>query len=293
MADSIVFTVKNEYTNIALRDFLRREGISAAYMHEIKQSGEYITANGEKAYSNTRLCGGDTVCVPITPEKDFTDITPQNLGVEILYEDDCAIVFDKPPYMAVHPTLGYKDGTLANHFCFLMRQRGQKGVFRPLNRLDRNTSGAVLCAKHRAFAPFLQSDTKKEYICIVEGRVENGGTITAPIARCADSIVKRCVDENGKAAVTEYGVIKATDKFSVLSVRPKTGRTHQIRVHMAYISHPLLGDGLYGCNTALAARHFLHCTAIEFSLPSGIRVCARSPIFDDMRQFCEKQEIFL
>lgn len=291
---NIVFTAENEYTGITLRDFLRRRGVSAAYLQRIKQSGEYISVNGERAYSNTRIRGKDTVLVPITEENGFTDEPPQNLNVEIIYEDDYAIVFNKPPYMAVHPTLGYKDGTLANHFCFLMRERGQKGIFRPLNRLDRNTSGAVLCAKHSLFVPFLQKETEKEYICIVKGQPENEhGVIQVPIARCADSIVKRRADENGKYAYTEYTVVSRTKDFSVLKVRLKTGRTHQIRVHMAYISHPLLGDGLYGGDIFAAPRQFLHCSYIEFTLPDNTKKQLNCPVWQDMREFCEKEKIYL
>jgi 23S rRNA pseudouridine1911/1915/1917 synthase len=156
-------------------------------------------------------------------------------------------VLEKPPHLAVHPTLNYPRDTLANGYAAWAAAHGESPVFRPVNRIDKDTSGLVLAAKNGYAAPLLAEGVEKLYYAIVEGELPLGpGIIDAPIGRRGDSIIGRCVTPEGKPSRTEYTILKAAQGLSLAACVPVTGRTHQIRVHFASIGHPLAGDDLYG-----------------------------------------------
>ena len=179
-------------------------------------------------------------------------MAPQpEIPVKVVYEDAFAVVLEKPPHLAVHPTLNYPYDTLANGYAAWAAQQGISPVFRPVNRIDKDTSGLVLAAKHAYAAPLLARNVEKLYYAVVEGELPLGpGVIDAPIGRQAESIIGRCVTPDGKPSRTEYTILKAENGLSLAACVPVTGRTHQIRVHFASIGHPLAGDDLYGGSRA-------------------------------------------
>jgi 23S rRNA pseudouridine1911/1915/1917 synthase len=192
------------------------------------------------------------------------------VAVPICYESLQAIVYDKPAGMATHPTLNHADGTLANVYAARCMQRGIAAQFHPVTRLDKNTSGLVLAAKDRYATPLLAGSVQKEYVALCEGVLQpNEGEIDAPIARKAGSIIGRCVNAAGAPSVTRFVVEERFETHTLLRVKTLTGRTHQIRVHLSHIGHPLAGDTLYGGHQTLIDRHALHCDKIRFTEPTN------------------------
>ena len=235
---------------------------------------------------------GQCIRFALPPEQE-TSVTPQPVPFSIAYEDDFAAVLNKPAGIAVHPTLNYPDGTLANGWLYHLQQRGESGIFRPVNRIDKNTSGLVLCAKNAFAAPLLAGSAHKCYLAIVQGTMPLGpGRVEAPIARRGDSIIGRCVCADGKYSLTEYAVLAAGPGHSLLACWPRTGRTHQIRVHMSYIGHPLAGDTLYGGSDILLRRHALHCGILAFAHPlTGERLRVECPLPEDMAALARQEKL--
>ena len=195
------------------------------------------------------------------------------------------MVLNKPAGQTVHPTRGYADGTLANAFRGRMAARGSAAVFRPVNRLDRGTSGLVLCAMNAYAAPLLAAAVQKVYYAVAEGLVDGEeGAIDAPIALAHGSIIQRCVCGRGQPSRTEYRVLARGGGHTLLRVVPVTGRTHQIRVHFASQGHPLAGDGMYGGRAEHMARPALHCGAVSFGLTGEDAAhTVHAPLPEDMR----------
>jgi 23S rRNA pseudouridine1911/1915/1917 synthase len=192
------------------------------------------------------------------PEPNF------ELAAEILFENDRVIVFDKPSNMPVHESAKHRGDALSNVFA----AHCPETAFRSVNRLDRDTCGCVICAKDAHSAKVLQGSYRKRYVGVCLGHFDiKQGTVNAPIARERESIITRCVRSDGQAAVTEYRVIEEREGFSLVEFNLLTGRTHQIRVHMSYIGHPIAGDGLYGGNCAEYAHTQLCCESVAFCLP--------------------------
>lgn len=265
---------------------------------ELKRNPHGILIGNKKVTVLKTLRKGDLLTVYIK-EKDESaeNITPVFHPLDIPFEDRDVIVCVKPPFMATHPSQDNYGTTLANALCHHFLHSGGPGTIRPVNRLDKNTSGLILVAKNM-YASGVLSDAlrdkeiKREYFAIVEGAPEaDEGTIDAPIARADGSTIKRCVDfERGERAVTHYKVIKRGE-FSLVRVWLETGRTHQIRVHFSYIGHPVAGDFLYGTEfSGGMERHALHSATLEFEHPiTGERMYFESPLPEDMRQLCIKQ----
>ena len=238
---------ENEQTcnGTLVRNFLRQCAVSTDLARAVKFRGGGFFADGEPVLANRRVYPGQVVSFELPPEGD--GVAPQpDIPVKAVYEDAFAVVLEKPPHLAVHPTLNYPGGTLANGYAAWAAQRGESPVFRPVNRIDKDTSGLVLAAKHAYAAPLLAQNVEKLYYAIVEGELPLGpGVIDAPIGRRGDSIIGRCVTPEGKPSRTEYTILKAENGLSLAACVPVTGRTHQIRVHFASIGHPLAGDDLY------------------------------------------------
>ena len=196
---------------------------------------------------------------------------------------------DNKPYgMPTHESINNRGNTLANALAF--RYRNKPYVFRATNRLDKDTSGVVITANNKYFAALLSekiktNQIKKAYIAIVEGNLSVSGAIEAPIGRVGQSIIKREVREDGEYAITEYTALASNEKYSVVLVMPKTGRTHQIRVHMAHVGHPLAGDTLYGGKTNDISRQALHCLRMNVS-DIG---CFYAPLPQDMKDLIRRQ----
>lgn len=265
---TLTFTVQPEENGMLLRDFLRKRNVSSSLMRSVKASGGFF-CSGIPILANKRVEEGKLIQFSL-PEEPPTDVLAQDLPVSIVYEDEHTIVFDKPAGQTVHPTRGYADGTLANAYCGLMKRRGEEqAVFRPVNRIDKGTSGLVLCAKNVYSASILAQNVKKIYYAVVQGEIEQeNGVIDAPIALAHGSIIQRCVCGEGQPSRTEYTVAAKGGGHTLLQVVPVTGRTHQIRVHFASIGHPLAGDDMYGGKRDLITRPALHCGQMTFLSPA-------------------------
>ncbi|MDD3429471.1 MAG: RluA family pseudouridine synthase [Oscillospiraceae bacterium] len=261
------FTVEEACEGCLIKEFLRRQSVSVSLVKQAKNCPNGIKLNGQKAITIDKVHTGDRVEIILPPDDDGNVIAAQ-IPLQIVYESDYAMVLEKPANMPVHPSRLHLTDTLANGFCALMQQRGEQALFRAVNRLDRNTSGLVLCAMNAYAAPILAKSVQKKYTAIVEGDMPLGeGTIEAPIARQEESIITRCVDAKGQYACTKYRVLACGGGYSKVECTPVTGRTHQIRVHMASLGHPLAGDDLYGGHLTHIKRHALHCTALQFIHP--------------------------
>lgn len=264
------FLVPPEAQGMPLRNFLHACAVSTELTRAVKYQGGGFFLDGKPVHTNILLGAGQTAAFELPPEQSCA-VRPQPAlaeGLRIVYEDALAVVLDKPAGIAVHPTLNYPDGTLANAWSAWAQARGESGVFRPVNRLDKNTSGLLLAARNMYAAPLLAGSAEKQYIAIAEGELPLGaGVFDAPIGRRGDSIIGRCVTPDGKPSRTEYTVEQAKDGLSLAVCRPVTGRTHQIRVHFSAAGHPLAGDTLYGGDTTRIARHALHCGRMTFLEP--------------------------
>ena len=273
------FVVDTEQS-VSLQTYLREKvGISARLLKKLKHRENGITRNGVLIRSIDTVRAGDVILLDMG-ENTGTD--PNSLlNVPIVYENESLIVFDKPAAMPVHESHGHRGDTLANYFASVYPEL----TFRPVNRLDRDTSGLCLVAKDAHAANLLQGGFEKTYYAAVEGVTDEEGTIDAPIARECESLILRCVREDGKPSVTHYKRIDCNDTFSLLEIRLETGRTHQIRVHFSYIGHPLAGDDMYGGNLNYISRQALHCGKLTFRLPlTGEVVTVESPLPDDIKQ---------
>lgn len=274
----LCFTVPPSADGVLLRSFLRQCNLSTELSRAIKFHGSGFFADGTSILANRAVYAGQKISF-LLPEERTAGASPEPELIptilSILYEDDFAMVLEKPAGIAVHPTLNYGSGTLANGYAALMQQRGESPVFRAVNRIDKDTSGLVLVAKNAYAAPLLAARVEKRYYAVVEGLLPFGeNAIDAPLGRKGDSIIGRCVREDGKPSCTEYNIIKqhAEKQLSVAKCKPVTGRTHQIRVHFSSIGHPLAGDDLYGGKRDLIARQALHCGEMFFDTPNGTKV---------------------
>lgn len=205
---------------------------------------------------------------------EFSDnIIPTYIDLKIIYEDDYMLVVDKPPFIPVHPSLNYYENSLSNGVKYYFNKINLNKKIRPINRLDKDTSGIVLFAKNEyiqeaLIKQMLNSNFKKKYLAILTGVLENKkGTIKAPILRKEDSIIEREINPNGQNAITNFYVLDTKNNLSLVEFTLLTGRTHQIRVHSKYINHPILGDSLYGTKTNLINRQALHAYKVSFIHP--------------------------
>ena len=254
--------------------FLRYKGCSAEIIKELKCGGLLI--NGVAAPTVQALGKGDRVEMIFEDEQSGVQPKLSPL-VKIIYEDEDLVVADKPPFMPIHESPGHYGDTLANHFAALYPNRR----FRAVTRLDRNTSGLCVAAAHKLAAAVLcENKPKKVYYAAVSGEPPEEGVIELPIGREEGSLIKRTVSPNGKAAVTRYRTVKRFGGRALLEVTTETGRTHQIRVHLAAAGFPLLGDELYGGDCTIIKRHALHRGEIRFLHPISseeMRFCSKLP----------------
>lgn len=273
------YIVPPRYNGAKLQDFLKyAHHYSRRLIIELKKGG--MAVNGAHRRMVDPVYTGDVV--DIWFEEEGCDLVPNpTLNVPIVYEDEDLIIFNKPTNMSVHPAADGVDDSLGNYFAWLYQNAL---TFRPVSRLDKNTTGLCMSAKSTLSAGLLIGTVEKEYIAIVEGVLpDDAGTITIPIGRVEGSIILRKPDADGQHAVTHYTVIGRSDTHTMVRVRLETGRTHQIRVHFAALGHPLAGDTLYGGHDDRIPRHALHCAKMSFPHPfSGQPILAEAPLPPDM-----------
>lgn len=245
--------------------------ISQRLLTKLKKNHK-IFVNGKSIYSHN-ITLQDTITILIDFEEESTNIVPTKMPLNILYEDEGLLIINKPANLPIHPSMLHYENTLSNGVKYHFEKIDLKRKIRPVNRLDKDTSGIVIFAKNEYIQECLVKQMKnhifqKEYLAIVEGVIpKKSDSILAPIARMEDSIIKRCVHKDGDLAITHYKVLKESEHFSFLQIQLETGRTHQIRVHMAYIGHPIVGDTLYGNASYLITRQALHASKVKFIHP--------------------------
>ena len=263
--------INNNYKNI--NQILKQEfKLSARLMHKVIIN-KLVLLNNKQIDTRSSINIGDNVKIDLNYEEENDNIVPVKMNLDILYEDDCLLIINKPAGIAVHPSILHFEDSLSNGIRFYFDSIGLKKKIRPVNRLDLDTSGIIVFAKNEFVQECLirqmnNNIFKKEYIAIVTGHLkEKSGVINLPIARKENSIIERCISEKGQNAITKFEVIKELDSMSVVKCFLETGRTHQIRVHFMAIGHPLIGDSLYGSKSSLINRQALHCYSISFVHP--------------------------
>ncbi len=282
---------------ITVGDFLRSRGYSRHLLSELKKQADGVWKNQAPCRMYETLEPFDTLEIHLYEEGDITKAPPSQVPLQVVYEDEDILVIDKPAGMPVHPSAGHRDDTLANALNGRYGAGKDSVVFRCINRLDRDTSGLLILAKHMLSGCMLSQDMKQRkirrtYLALVFGCIDQAGTIDAPIARVEGSVIKRCIQEGGERAVTHYipiQYLKEAD-MTLLRIQLETGRTHQIRVHLSSIGHPLAGDSMYseGYKPVVPvpfelSRQALHSAELMFRHPiSGELLTFTSPLPNDI-----------
>lgn len=275
MERKLEYKITKEFHNKTIEQFLKHMDFPHQAIVQLKKTHEGILKNGIWAYVNEKLCEGDVLLLHLVEDVEETSIQPIFVELSIVYEDEDLIVIDKPANMPIHPSMNHHEGTLANGLLYYYQEKGEHFTFRCINRLDRDTSGLTIVAKHMLSGGILSRqvqarEIKRTYRAICQGLVPESGTINAPITRVNDSTIERCVDyTHGEHAITHYHRL-AYDKeknLSLVELHLETGRTHQIRVHMKHMGHPIIGDFLYNPDFTHCTRQALHSASLEFVHP--------------------------
>lgn len=301
----LTYLITESDSDQRIYDFLCHHGYSRHIRTWLKQHPGSVRLNGEEALFYFPLKNGDLLEISLEEEHPSENIVPVDLPIHIIYEDEDLMVIDKPADMPVHPSIGNYENTLANAAAWYFHRQDIPFVFRCINRLDRDTTGLLILAKHMLSGAILSDQMKKRaihrtYLAITEGKTDPAGTIDSPIGRTDQSLILRQVDhENGDSACTHYlqkcwhpktfypeTLPVPQDGLSLVQLQLETGRTHQIRVHMTSIGHPLIGDTLYNPETALMNRQALHSYRLAFTHPvTGVLLEFTSPLPEDMVEF--------
>ena len=267
----LAYVNSSKYSNV--KEVLKAEfSMSDRLLLKLKKLDK-IYLNGNVTSVNHPVLENDLIECYLDYEEDNSNIVPTEMPLNIIYEDEAYIVVNKPAGIPVHPSMDHYTDSLSNEIAFYFNQIDLKKKIRPVNRLDKDTSGIVIFAKNEYIQECLVRQMKskefiKKYIAVVNGNLDNlEGTINAPIARKEGSIIERCVSETGDIAITHYKVLKRKTDFDIVECILETGRTHQIRVHFAYLGHSLLSDTLYGTSSSLINRQALHAYKVEFTHP--------------------------
>lgn len=302
MTDELKLTIDSAMTGRIDKELAHHlTTVSRSQLQKWIEDGN-VTVNGEPVKPKYKLAVGDKVVVqPEKPQK--IDLEPENIPLDIVYEDDDVIVVNKPQGMVVHPAPGHPNHTLVNALLYHSPLSTINGEFRPgiVHRIDKDTSGLLMIAKndlaHRSLAAQLKAKTnEREYVALVHGVIkEERGTIDAPLGRSKKDRKKQAVVEDGRHAVTHFKVLERFQHYTLVSCRLETGRTHQIRVHMKYIGHPLAGDPLYGPRKTLPGNgQYLHARLLGFKHPrTGKQMTFTSPLpeyFQKMIDHLEKTD---
>ena len=279
------------------------EEATRSYIQKLIDNDNISIDNKNKTKSGNKLKGKETIVVRI-PEDEILEVLPEDLPIDIVYEDKDMVVINKDPGVIVHPAQGFYTGTLVNAVLYHIKDLSTiNGVIRPgiVHRLDKDTSGLIVIAKNdvahvKLTDMFKDKTIEKRYVCICKGNFKNqSGRIETLIGRDSRDRKKMAVvSENGKIAITNYEVIDSVDGFSLVEVGIETGRTHQIRVHMKSLNHPILGDETYGNSSELAKRQMLHSYYLKFLHPiTGIETVILGPLKDDFKNVAKRLKLDL
>lgn len=267
------YIIPTEYHDCTLLSFLKAHRYSSPVITHLKRTKNGILLNGEWGRVRDILHEGDIITINLLERDSSQNIVPVNLPLDVVYEDEDILIVNKAFNMPIHPSQGNYDNTLANAIAYYFYQKEEAFTYRCINRLDRDTTGLLIIAKHMHSASILSNmvqnrEIHREYLAIATGITPAFGTIIAPIARVSGSTIERCVDnENGEYARTNYKTILTQNGYSLISLQLETGRTHQIRVHMKHIGHPLPGDFLYNPDYSVIQRQALHSYKLSFMHP--------------------------
>ena len=288
------FYVNPEEEGKRVDAILRRHGLSTAAICRSKRRPHGLLVDGEDIYTSYLVHAGQVVAI-LADDRAPSDIVPNEGPVDIRYEDEDLLVVDKPPGLAVHPCAGSWEDSLGARLVHYYGQIGLGADFHPVHRLDKGTSGLMVVAKHPAAQHALtqtlhSGDFLREYLAVCQGcPAPRWGVIDAPLGRTDTSYIRQEVRPDGKRARTHYEVVETTPRFSLVRLQLETGRTHQIRVHMAYLGHPLVGDFLYGTEAPhLIPRPALHSARLELKQPfTGARLTFEAPLPEDMARLLD------
>jgi len=285
------FPVPEDQAGRRVDSILKSHGLSTSAIRRAKHRPRGLLVDGEDIYTSYLVHPGQVVSI-LCDDRSPSDIVPAQGPVDIVYEDDDLLVVDKPAGLAVHPCAGSWDDSLGARLVHYYSQIGLNSDFHPVHRLDKGTSGLMVVAKHPAAQHVLtqalhSGDFLRRYLAVCEGCPDPlSGTIDAPLGRTEESYIRQCVRPDGKPARTHYHVLRRRAPYALVSLTLDTGRTHQIRVHMAHIGHPLVGDFLYGTEDPdLISRPALHSSDLQLKQPfTGERLTFTSPLPADMAQ---------
>ena len=280
MIRTLTYTVTEEEAGVSLLEWLRDKGCSRQVLAHLKNT-KGLFKNGERPFAKEPVRSGDQIKLRLTEEAGSVGIVPVCLPFSVVYEDEDLLVIDKPAGLPVHPSINHYENTLANGVMWRCQQTGEPFPFRCINRLDAGTTGLLIIAKNMFSAAVLYSAMKKRkikrtYLAVASGEIRKSGTVDLPIGRVSDSVIERCIDqEHGERAATHYEPVAVckvpgNGSYTMLRLQLETGRTHQIRVHMASIGHPLLGDAVYGpkkCPVKNLQGQTLHAMVLGFIHP--------------------------
>ena len=293
MERTLTYIADNSIAPLPVSQFLKQKGFSSHNLVQLKKDPTAVLANGIPCFMNHVLQPGDILTLQIREYRSSEKIPPVNLPLDIVYEDEDLLVINKPAGMPIHPSMNHYYNSMANALAYYFERQNCPFVFRCINRLDRDTSGLTIVAKHSVSAGMLSamiankatSGITREYLAIVKGSVQPpNGTITAPLGRKEGSVIERTVDfEKGESAITHYKVLEEKNGYSLVSLILETGRTHQIRIHMKYLGYPLIGDYLYNPDMERIQRQALHAWRLTFRHPiTGKILEFTAPFPEDM-----------
>ncbi|OCB00861.1 RluA family pseudouridine synthase [Clostridium beijerinckii] len=281
-----------------IREYLKVElGLSTRLIRSASL-GKRIFVNDEVVKMNRVLNEGEIIKIDLAKDES-QDIAPEKMDIDIVYEDEDILVVNKKPFMVVHPTKSYQSGTLANGVINYFMESGQNCIVRLVSRLDMNTSGLIIIAKNQFSHGMLSKEmsenkVEKKYLALVHGIIkEKQGTIDLPIYKPEgiENGIRRVIDERGQRSITHYKVVEEYNESSLVECKLETGRTHQIRVHLSHLGHPIYGDTLYGDGDEedLIKRQALHAFGLDFKSPrSGEILSLRAELPDDMKELISK-----
>jgi len=270
-----------------VKEIIKRNKVSTRLLAKLKTLDDGICVNGEKRTVRHVVKENDILTLKIEDTEKSPNITESPIPIDVIWEDEWYIAVAKPAHLPTHPARHHQGDTLASRVAYLLRDRNF--VFRALTRLDLDTSGAVIIAKNQLSANefskmLIRREVKKEYLAVCRGKIAvSEGCVDKPIYRPDERSIVRCTGDTGEEALTLFKVLKTTENESLVSVFPVTGRTHQIRVHMKAIGHPIVGDTLYSIPSPLIDRQALHAHRISFTHPfTKEEVTVECPLFNDM-----------